>query len=69
MKKSKSRRKEKAEFIKIIQSKIETQDKIKILFIYLIVTLHIFSKLNNCNDRHIHTYLDLVIIVMRLILK
>ena len=43
--------------------------KLKVKIHYLIVTLHISSKLNNCNDRYIHTYLYLVIFVIRLTLK
>ena len=35
-----------------------------ILSNYLIVTLHISSKLNNCNDQYINTYLYLVILII-----
>ena len=56
--------------LSIIQSRTQTQDKLlKILFNYLIITLHISSKLNNCNDLYIHTYLYLVILVIRQTLK
>ena len=64
IKKSKSKRK--GRIYKIIQSKIETQDKIAK---DIIVILHISSKLNNCNHRYIHTYLYLLILIMRLTLK
>ena len=34
------------------------------MFNYLIVILHISSKLNHFNDRYIHTYLYLVVIML-----
>ena len=65
MKKSKNKRK--GRNYQIIQSKIETQDKIA-KDNYSIAILHISSKLNNCMiDIFIRIYL--VILVLRLTLK